>query len=187
METNDSLRERLTAIKGVGDELADDILRILHPSDLDELKAHVRAGHLRRAYGVGEKMEHRIADALDVDVEAGEEGVAIADLLELDAEYRRKAEAGKLRKIAPKRNNPDNEAWLPIMYSMEGGRQYTVLFSNTDRAHELNKTDDWVVIYRTDVEPDEQWTVVTEYRGPLKGRRVVRGREDECRSYYEAT
>jgi len=28
--------------------------------------------------------------------------------------------------------------------------------------------------------------VVTETRGVLAGRRVVRGREDECRAHYEA-
>lgn len=29
-----------------------------------------------------------------------------------------------------------------------------------------------------------QHTVVTETRGPLTGRRVVRGREAECREFY---
>jgi len=31
-----------------------------------------------------------------------------------------------------------------------------------------------------------QWTVVTETSGPLKGKRVVRGREADCRTHYEA-
>ncbi|MGI9174618.1 MAG: hypothetical protein ACR2GR_04810, partial [Rhodothermales bacterium] len=61
---------------------------------------------------------------------------------------------------------------------------FTALFSNSARAHELGKTDDWVVIYFDRGEGERQCTVVTETRGPLKGRRVVRGRERECRSYY---
>ncbi len=55
----------------------------------------------------------------------------------------------------------------------------TVLFSNTARAHELGKTHDWVVIYYQKDGPEAQCTVVTEFRGPLKGKRVIRGREHE--------
>ena len=54
------------------------------------------------------------------------------------------------------------------------------------RAHELGRTRDWVVIYYYDGEHVEaQCTVVTETRGALAGRRVVRGREEECRAHYE--
>jgi hypothetical protein len=53
------------------------------------------------------------------------------------------------------------------------------------KAHELGKTKDWVVVYfHLDSEPESQCTVVTETRGPLAGRRVVRGREGECAGYY---
>lgn len=60
------------------------------------------------------------------------------------------------------------------------------MFSNTARAHELGKTDDWVVVYFRKGKRENQCTVVTETRGPLKGKRVIRGREDECRTYYDA-
>jgi hypothetical protein len=36
-----------------------------------------------------------------------------------------------------------------------------------------------VILYETDDEPEFQCTAVTETQGPLKGRRVVRGRESE--------
>lgn len=39
----------------------------------------------------------------------------VATLLDVDAEYRRRADAGELRQIAPYRFNPSGEAWLPIM------------------------------------------------------------------------
>jgi hypothetical protein len=49
----------------------------------------------------------------------------------------------------------------------------------------LEKTKDWVVIYfHLDSEPESQCTVVTETRGPLVGRRIVRGREGECAVHY---
>jgi putative hydrolase len=59
------------------------------------------------------------------------------------------------------------------------------LYSNTARAHQLKQTKDWVVIYFYDKEHHEgQHTVVTETRGTLIGKRVVRGRESECRDHY---
>jgi hypothetical protein len=102
-------------------------------------------------------------------------------LLKIDREYRAKAEADELPRIAPRRNNPEGVAWLPIMHAYEDGWHFTGLFSNTDRAHELGRIRDWVVIYYERDGYEGQCTVVTEYRGPLAGRRVIRGREDEQR------
>jgi putative hydrolase len=61
-----------------------------------------------------------------------------------------------------------------------------VLFSNTAQAHKLNKTRDWVVLFYEKDGVEDQATVVTETRGELKGKRVVRGREQECKKYYSA-
>jgi hypothetical protein len=108
-------------------------------------------------------------------------------LLEVDREYRERAVAGNLRKIAPRRFNPTGEAWLPILHTQRDDWHFTALFSNTARAHELAKTDDWVVFYfHTDQGPEAQRTVVTETYGPMAGRRVVRGREGECAELYAA-
>lgn len=102
-------------------------------------------------------------------------------LLDVDREYREKAAAGTLRRIAPRRFNPLAEAWLPILHCQRGDWQFTALFSNTARAHALGKTADWVVLYfHSDHGPEGQRTVVTETTGPLQGQRVVRGREPEC-------
>ena len=58
--------------------------------------------------------------------------------------------------------------------------------SNTARAHELGREHDWVVVYAYDGDHRErQHTVVTESRGSLAGRRVVRGLEGPCREFYE--
>ena len=49
---------------------------------------------------------------------------------------------------------------------------YTVLFSNTARAHDLGKTQDWVVIYYDQDGHENQCTVVTEHHGPSRGQRL---------------
>jgi hypothetical protein len=106
-------------------------------------------------------------------------------LLDVDAEYHRRAATGRLSRIAPRRFNTAGTAWLPVLHTERGEWHFTVLFSNTARAHELGRTRDWVVVYfHGDGEPEGQRTVVTETRGSLVGRRVVRGREPECEAYY---
>ncbi len=105
-------------------------------------------------------------------------------ILQLDTEYRKKAEAGELKKITPKKHNPDGEAWLPIFTTEREGWRFTLLFSNTGHAHELGKTRDWVVVYYDKGSGEGKCTVVTEYAGPMVGKRVIRGREKECAEYY---
>jgi putative hydrolase len=104
----------------------------------------------------------------------------------VDNEYRQKASADKLPRITPKRFNPENKAWLPILHTTHDHWHFTALYSNTARAHQLGRTTDWVVIYFYDDHHREgQHTVVTETHGSLRGSRVVRGRETECLQYYE--
>ena len=89
----------------------------------------------------------------------------------------------RLPRIAPKRFNPDGKAWLPVLHTDRADWHFTALYSNTARAHELGRTNDWVVLYYYDGDHREgQCTVVTETHGPLAGARVVRGRESECRA-----
>jgi len=154
---------------------------------------------LRTVPGVGEKLAGLIDEFVrtgTVEGIAGAGGTAAppvarsaaalpaAMILALDEEYRTKAARGELRRIAPRRLNPSGKAWLPIMTLARAGWKFTVMFSNTETAHRLGKTDDWVVVYAARRGAEEQWTVVTETRGRLKGRRVVRGREPECEVHY---
>ena len=46
----------------------------------------------------------------------------LAELLEVDEEYRYAAAADKLKKIAPRRFNPAGEAWLPVLHTTRSGR-----------------------------------------------------------------
>jgi putative hydrolase len=116
-----------------------------------------------------------------------EHAPAVGTLLAVDREYRHDAEAGRLPTIAPRRFNPSGEAWLPVLHTQRDGWHFTALYSNTAQAHQLGRTRDWVVLYFYDDQHAEgQHTVVTETHGPLAGRRVVRGREAECRAHYSS-
>ena len=118
---------------------------------------------------------------------AAMDGPSVEVLLAIDREYREKGKAGELPRIAPRRMNPDGKAWLPVLHTRHGPWHFTALFSNTGLAHEMHRTYDWVVIYFSeDTGEDGQATVVTERRGSLAGRRVVRGREPECAACYRA-
>jgi hypothetical protein len=73
-----------------------------------------------------------------------------------------------------------------VLHTIRGKWHFTALHSNTARAHDLGKVLDWVVVYfHEDDRAGAQRTVVTETRGPLLGKRVVRGREEECMTFHE--
>lgn len=186
-------------IPGIGPRLARLIHHELHIETLEALELAANSGRLEKLPGVGRRRVRAIQASLASTLgqragrirrEPGNEPIyepAVALLLKIDEIYRKKATEGSLPLIAPKRFNPEGKAWLPILHTTRKDWHFTVLFSNTARAHELHKTDDWVVIYFYDDHHQEgQHTVVTETRGPLINRRVVRGRELECREHYDS-
>lgn len=73
---------------------------------------------------------------------------------------------------------------LVLVQTGRGGHDYTALFSNTPRAHELGRTRDWVVLFVHGPGGERRYTVITARLGILRGRRVVRGREAECLEHY---
>ena len=176
-------------LPGVGSRLAEDIHDTLHVDTLEALETAAHDGSLLTVPGIGERRAAAIRAGLAVILGRGRARSRRRGpvpparlLLAIDAEYRERAAAGELPRIAPKRFNPEGRAWLPILHAERQGWHFTALFSNTARAHELGKTDDWVVIYFYDDDHQEgQCTVVTETHGPMSGERVVRGREAECR------
>ena len=179
-------------VSGIGPELAKRIHDTLDIDTLEGLEAAAHDGRLQTVMGIGPRRGAAVRAILNNVLGRvfhsrldSAEGPRVSELLEVDREYRQKSEAGELPTIAPKRFNPTNEVWLPILHTQQGGWNFTALFSNTARAHDLGRTDDWVVIYFYDQDHREgQHTIVTETRGPLVGRRVVRGRESQCRAYY---
>jgi putative hydrolase len=183
----------LQTVPGLGPELAQRIHDELHVDTLEGLENAAYDGSLERIKGMGERRLSALRASLATMLgrprkgyrKEPEQGPEAALLLEVDRLYREGAQSGELPRIAPKRFNPTNEAWLPVLHIERGGWHFTALYSNTARAHQLGTTRDWVVIYFYDDHQQEgQHTVVSETHGPLVGRRVVRGLESACRRYY---
>lgn len=182
----------LMRLPGIGPKLAHRLHDELGIVTLEELEQAAVDGRLGRVQGVGTKKAETIQAALAGMLGArrirGRHAVverpSVDTLLDVDAEYREKAVRGELPTIAPRRFNPKHEAWLPVLHTRRDDWEFTALYSNTQRAHELGTTHDWVVIYYHRDRREDQCTVVTVNRGPLEGRRVIRGRESECRALF---
>jgi len=180
----------LASVPGIGDTLAERIHDALGIESLEELERAAHDERLARVPGLGAKRLAGIRDALATRLRArrrhpnSETLPTVAELLDVDREYRERAAAGALPTIAPRRFNPTGERWLPILHTTRGEQHYTALFSNTATAHRVGRTHDWVVIYVDGSDGERQCTVVTELKGPLVHRRVVRDREIECVTYY---
>lgn len=192
-----------TRVTGIGPELARRIHDELGVETLEELEMAAYDGRLEKVAGFGARRIQAIRTQLNTMLSRAARRhlrrlrhaarqsdtrrsllPTVDDLLNVDLEYRARAERNQLPKVAPRRFNPTGEAWLPILHTQRGAWLYTALYSNTPTAHELGKTHDWVVLYFERDGREYPCTVVTETRGPLKGRRVVRGREAECLAYY---
>lgn len=183
--------ELLMTVPGIGPQLAHRLHTDLHIETLEALEQAAHEGRLDQLPGFGAKRLQAVRATLRDRLQLIHGRVtrgntpSIRLLLQIDETYRAKAERNELKLIAPRRFNPKGLAWLPVLHAYLRGWHFTALYSNTARAHQLNKSRDWVVIFAAhDHEPDWQCTIVTETRGALKGRRVVRGREEECERHY---
>jgi Holliday junction resolvasome RuvABC DNA-binding subunit len=190
LQARQSPEKLFRRVPGIGQKLARRIAKQLEITSLEDLEQAAHNGRLAQVPGFGPRrvaaVQQSLAALLGHSTRSqGQPKPSLALLLEVDNEYRRRAEAGDLPKLTPRRFNPNQEAWLPIMRTERDGWTMSVLFSNTAQAHKLDKTHDWVVIYYQKDGPEAQCTVVTETSGPLKDKRVIRGRERECRQFYE--
>lgn len=184
--------ELLQTLPGLGPRLAARIHETLHIDTLEALEMAAEDGRLAEIAGVGPRRAAQIRASLRDHFRnrrlrrTGQAQLPPVDvLLAIDAAYTNAATKGELPMIAPKRFNPSGEAWLPVMHGARAAWRYTALFSNTRLARDLGRTRDWVVIYaHRDDEPETQSTIVTETRGPLAGKRVVRGHEGDCIAHY---
>jgi DNA polymerase (family X) len=186
-----SSQKVLMTVPGIGRKMAEKLYQDLGINSLEDLESAAYDGRLQNLVGFGEKRLAGIRDVLARRLGRVPSLVVmkeppVAELLDVDREYREKAIAGQLRTIAPHRFNPTAAAWLPILHTRRGKRDFTVLFANTQRAHQAGMTRDWVVIYADDGSRELTSTIVTAARGPLKGRRVIRGREEQSAAYYKA-
>jgi hypothetical protein len=202
LEGQVSPEDLFASVPGIGEDLAHRLHTHLQVETLEELELAAHDGRLEQVPGFGprraEALREILAGLLSQSARrrarlVGARRAAAVDqprpeigaLLDVDAEYREKAERGLLRTIAPRRFNPEGLAWLPILHTERDGWDLTVLFSNTARAHELGMTRDWVIVYYERDGDEGQCTIVTERHGSLVGRRVVRGQEAACLTYYQ--
>lgn len=182
----------LRTVPGIGRVLAEKLHDDLGIETLEELEIAAHDGRLEKIAGLGSKRIAGIRDSLATRlgrVRIQHAGVGaneppVSEILNVDAEYRRRAAREELPKIAPRRFNPEQKRWLPVLHTVRGTRHYSALFSNTPRAHQLRKTSDWVVIFYDGRGGERQCTVITSTFGPLAGRRIIRGRESECLKHY---
>ena len=177
----------LTSVPGIGRVIAERLHDELGLATLEDLEAAAHDGRLELIAGFGEKRLAGVRDSLAHRlgrVHAPPRAMApkpsVDELLDVDAEYRKGVATGTLPLITPRRFNPLRTAWLPVLHTRRGPRRYTALFSNTARAHRLGRTHDWVVLFEDDGVNEFHHTVITATYGPLRGSRVVAGRESEC-------
>jgi hypothetical protein len=180
------------AVVGIGPELGRRIHETIGIDSLYELELAAHDGRLASVRGMGKARVQGVCEALAGRFRRGPDMVVVvrrrrsadvppvADLLDVDREFLDRAD--ELPRIAPKRFNPSQRVWLPVLHTERNGRHFTAMYCNTAHAHEPGAATDQVVIYRDDRGGDGQWTVVTSGVGAIKGRRIVRGREAECRA-----
>ncbi|WP_175950552.1 helix-hairpin-helix domain-containing protein [Burkholderia sp. BCC0405] len=193
------------AVPGIGHALALRIHDLLHIDTLEELERAACNGQLETISGVGPRRAAGIRAALDdvlsrrrrwqghvQDAGPGTEP-PVELLLYIDRLYRNKAAAGVLptpgvaqRATAHRRPNADGYVPPPVMHMTKGGWHFTALCLHAAmRTPEASRPTDWVSLYFYDARQCEhQRTVFTETYGSLIGKRIVRGREQECRVYY---
>jgi len=196
---NDAIESAFASVPNIGPVFAKRIHDELHIETLAELQAAAWDGRLEKLSGVGEKRLRAVRESLagrgrfqhpltsDEDHFDVTSKIPVAEILDIDDQYQFEVRNKTLPKVAPKKNNPTQEAWLPILHTQRGDRHYTALYSNTAHAHELGMHTDWVVIYLEDHHHTQQhgrWTVITSQFGKLRGKRIVRGREKLCVEYY---
>jgi hypothetical protein len=180
------------SLPGIGPVLSRRIVDGLHVENLEELEMAIDEGRLEQLEGFGSRrtaslreMTHSMLGrrlqrrSMDFGTTSRIDRPSVDLLLKIDAEYRRRAEAGDLPQIAPRRFNPGRVAWLPVLSHKEDGWTFRALYSNSALAHAMDAVRDWVVIFFEREGESHQCTVVTEIRGPRAGERVVRGRESE--------
>ncbi|MBO6940053.1 MAG: DNA-binding protein [Deltaproteobacteria bacterium] len=180
--------DHLTLLDGVGETLADRIRETLGAETLEALETQI--DRLEEVEGVGRSKAERIRESLEARLARRRQPVRahrnppVRLLLEVDEHYRQAVAEGSLPRFAPRRNNPSGERWLPILRTELEGWSFRAMFSNSDLAHDLGRTDDWVVVLAEREGEESRATIVTEKRGRLSGQRVVRGREGESRRHH---
>ena len=178
----------------IGPHIARRLHDELHLETLEALEAAALDGRLDSLKGIGPRrvrsIQHSLSNILSRRRPRQRRDrvltPSVEALLKIDRDYRSKAEKGLLPTIKPRRFNPTGDIRIPILHTEIDTWRFTALFSNSPNAHRFGRERDWVIIYfEKDDVAEDQCTVVTEHKGPMTGKRVVRGLEAECAKIYE--
>jgi DNA polymerase (family X) len=138
LEGQVSPEDLFTTLPSVGEKLSARLHRELGAETLEDLEVAAHDGRLAALPGVGPRRAQALRDSLARvlgeaarrrgrgaaerhDSEASRP--AIATLLAVDREYREGARSGTLRRITPRRFNPERAAWLPVLHTERDGEE----------------------------------------------------------------
>lgn len=185
-------------VPGMGAQTAARTHDELHIDTLTALAAAAADGRLASVRGLGPRRVAALRAALAkrLDHVRGRShpaaGAVLSEptaeaILAVDALYHVQAEAGRLPRLTPRRLNAEGRAWLPILHTRRGDWRFTVLYANSAQARGHGRDEDWVsVVFHDGMQREGQRAVFTATSGDLAGRRVIQGREAECRGFYAA-
>ena len=146
LEGQVSPEDLFTTVPGIGEELAKRIHSQLHIETLEELELSAHDGRLEKVEGLGERRIRGLRDSLATMLsrssrrrarrirtlekeQAGQRGdmskPSISAILDVDAEYRKKAASGQLKTITPRRFNPEKN--LSFRFFIRSGEDCTTL------------------------------------------------------------
>jgi DNA polymerase (family X) len=160
---------QLTSLPGIGVYLALRLREQLGISTPEELEQAAQAGRLAEV-GIGPRRLQTLLAAFEERRRQSATAIeepSIAELLQLDAAYRRLVQQQQLPR--------------PWQGQREGYR-YRIDFCRQPQARKR----DWVTIQFQSQQRAGQRIVLTATQGDLAGRRIVRGRESECRDHYHS-
>jgi hypothetical protein len=175
--------ERLESLPGVGPRLAELLWKQLNVQTVGELAALVHSPEFEDV-PLSDRRRHRLVQAV-ADWQQRSQGAVpaaepeVGELLSVDEEFRRQAGGGHVFHVAG--SGEEGAGLLPLLSVRRNGWKLLAMYCSSALAHRLGRNRDWVVVYFQRDQHRGQRTVVTERRGDLRGRRVVRGRESECR------
>jgi hypothetical protein len=140
----------LRSVPGIGKTLADRLHHDLGINTLEALEAAAHDGRLEHILGFGPKRLAGIRDSLAhrlsrVRASASSPNTGdppVEEILSVDREYREKAATERPVKIAPRRFNLSHTAWLPILHTERGSRQYTAYARNGQRGSRKQHHDE---------------------------------------------
>jgi len=176
--------DRLASVPGLGRLLAERIEEDLGIEELEELATAADDGRLSLVAGMGPRRIAAVRAAVGImlgrpprtDPSRLPRRPDVETLLEIDRLFREAARAGTIPLVGTR----------PVQHGELRGWTYTAMYANTGVAVLRARTHDWVVIVFHDADgPEGQLMVVTELRGPMRARRIVRGCEHECARYLD--